>query len=241
MNPKETLLIITSSVFVSSPLTKITDPKEREKQYINSILFYLNETNINKIVICDNSGFEYSYLKLGIIAQQQNKKIELLSFKGDAYSIEKLGKGYGEGEIMKFILKNSRLLKDKDFFFKVTGRIIIKNINQIIKSINPSLNYFQTIREVLLFSASKVDTRFYFCNKHIFNENLLDIYYFINDLEGYYLEHIYYRALERNKIQYNNFKFYPNYVGISGSSGMSYNESLIKRIIKQLISRFFSF
>ena len=43
------ILIITSTVYVNSLQTVITDPNQRLQQYIDSIIYYLNTKNIEKI------------------------------------------------------------------------------------------------------------------------------------------------------------------------------------------------
>ena len=53
-------MIITSSVYVNSGLTALTDPGVREGQYVDSILFYIRSKAIRNIVVCDNSGFNYA-------------------------------------------------------------------------------------------------------------------------------------------------------------------------------------
>lgn len=235
MNPKETLLIITSSVFASSPLTKISNPQTREYQYVESILFYLNETNINKIILCDNSGFDYSKYNLQKIALQKNKEIEVLAFVGEHENVAKWGIGFGEGEILKYVLVNSKLIKQNDTFFKVSGRIIIKNLNRIIKKTNYKSNYFNQIRSRLIFPENKVDTRFYFCQKSLFINTLYDSYKNVNDPQGYYLEHSYYDDLKNYKRKFSDFRIIPNYQGVSGTLGIKYSESLIKRLLKQFL------
>ena len=141
------VLIITSTVSVNSCLTVLVDREIRLQQYIDSILFYLNAKVIDKIVVCDNSGFDYSELKfLSELACSNNKQIEFLNFKGSVNQIQEKGKGFGEGEIMKYILTNSKLFfEEEGSFLKVTGRLKVVNIDWVVKYLNPNINYFNAV------------------------------------------------------------------------------------------------
>ena len=83
------VLIITSTVSVSSCLTVLLNPEIRLKQYVDSVLFYLSSKRINRIIVCDNSSFDYSQIKIiSDHAVLNNKQIELLNFEGDVSKIQ---------------------------------------------------------------------------------------------------------------------------------------------------------
>ena len=224
------VLIITSTVNVNSNLTVLVNPKIRLEQYVESILFYLNSKKIDKIIICDNSLFDYSNVEVICkLAVKNNKIIEFLNFKGSTIKIQELGKGYGEGEIMSFIFINSKLIKQEEFsFLKVTGRLKLLNIDSILEFCKPNINYFQPTSLNPFIKSNKTDTRFYQCTKLVFNEFFEDSYQNVNDVEGVYLEHIYYNKLIDEKIRFENFKILPYFIGVSGSTGESYKISDIK-------------
>src|SRR5579864_4618510 len=122
-------LIITSTVYVNSDMTILVDPAVREQQYLDSILYYLKSPHLAAIVVCDNSGFDFSAdSRLTEAAAQSGKQIEFLRFSGDKKEIAAKGKGYGEGQMMAYIFAESRLLKEAGAsFFKVTGRLLVLN------------------------------------------------------------------------------------------------------------------
>ena len=80
------------------PFTTLTDISIREKQYIEAINFYLHNTDF-PIVFAENSG-------TGISKSHDlfpdNKRLELLSYKGNIHKNK--GKGYGEAEIINYAL-----------------------------------------------------------------------------------------------------------------------------------------
>jgi len=231
-------LIITSTVYVNSNLTVLTDPDLREKQYVDSILFYIGSAVIKKIVVCDNSGFDYSRIeRLSALAKQHGKEIEFLSFQGDKDKIKLKGKGYGEGEIMEYTLRNSRLLGRVEDFFKVTGRVIVPNIDRIASKVVPGEVCFQrvTMNPFGTLHKCKVDTRLYFCSYAFFEQNLLNAYKTVDDEGGRYLEHAYYDSLKAHRARWRGFKVFPRYSGISGSTGLSYSKPLWKWWIQKIV------
>jgi hypothetical protein len=234
-------LIITSAVFVNSNLTVLTDPALREQQYADSILFYLQTKNISRIIVCDNSGFDFSLNgSLAALAKANGKALECLSFLGNKDLVKAKGKGYGEGEIMDYVFRNSKLLKEAPGFFKVTGRVRVLNIDRLITHIHPGTDYFQRTRVIPLGDTywNAVDTRLYYCTREVFSRYLQDAYGNVDDQGGYYLEHAYYARLAGNMIPWESFKVFPRYSGISGSTGKTYAAAPVKWQIQRIICSF---
>ena len=121
----------------------IGDESIRLRQYVESIKFYIDSSDLKKIVFCENSGFVYNECdSLKKYALQKGKELEWLSFKGNESSVRKYGKGAGEDEIYLYAFENSKLLKSSLSFVKVTGRLIVTNINEIVCSVKKNVNYF---------------------------------------------------------------------------------------------------
>lgn len=219
------LLVITSTVYVNSQLTSLTDPEIRLSQYVESILFYIKSALFAEIIICDNSEFDYSAVDvIRKTAKDLNVNIEFLFFKGNTEYIQKQGKGYGEGEIIHHIMQFSLLIKKAPAFLKITGRIKVINIRSLVRSLSPASNYFQRIGMNPIRNRKMVDTRLYYCLKNDFIKTLLIRYKDVNDFDGYYLERTYYDGLH-GSIQYQNFIVLPRFQGVSGSHGGSLSEN----------------
>lgn len=235
------VLIITSTVNVNSCLTVLLNPEIRLEQYVDSILFYLESPKIKKIIVCDNSGFDYSSIKSIVeLAIRNNKQIEFLNFKGSINKIQEFGKGFGEGEIISFVFNNSKLLLLKEVsFLKVTGRLKILNIDRILEHLEPNVNYFNAVNLNPFVNLRKVDTRFYQCTKQNFKYFFEDSYKNVNDKEGFFLEHVYYEKIIEKKIEYKRFKILPNFFGVSGSTGMLYRMSKKNFLIRQFLYTLF--
>ena len=213
------LLIITGCVQVDSAMqyVAVRNTELRLKDYISTILWALEGENFEKVIFCDNSGFCYDSTKLKKIAASKSKQFEWLSFKENRNLANELGKGYGEGEIIKYALKNSSIISSSDkFLCKITGRLKITNIDGLIKK---NKNCFMKKH-----FSNEIDTRFYYVSIYTYKKYLMDAHERVNDSKKKYLEHVFYDALKQNNIKYSMFYKRPLFVGISGSTGRKYQD-----------------
>ena len=114
--------------------TALQDASIRKRQYIEAIDFYLRETDCN-IVFCENTD---TYIFDEITSPEKYGRVEYLTFKGNDYDKSR-GKSYGESQIMKYAIRNSTLINTVDFVCKITGRVKIRNINDILHKYDWSL------------------------------------------------------------------------------------------------------
>lgn len=123
------VILMTACVFPNDTKgTALQAPSIRKKQYLDAIDFYLRETPL-KIVFCENSG---TNLWDEIVSKGKNTRLEYLSFNCEGYRNK--GKGFGEAKIIQYAISNSQFIKDASFIIKITGRIIVKNINKLYLS-----------------------------------------------------------------------------------------------------------
>lgn len=216
------------------PFLSLKNEKIRLNQYLESIVFWLSRREVNNIIFCDNSNFDFNFDNLIKLSNDKGKKIEFLKFEGSKKSTI-YGKGYGEGEIIKYAIKNSKLLQNESFFYKVTGRLIVKNFDFFSFLNKKNSNVF------FLSSKNSVDTRFFKVDKSFYIDYLIDEYKKVNDKEGYYLEHVFYEKLSNYKGLLSKSPIMPYIIGISGSTGAKYKNNIIKhfcRNIKLIIGRY---
>lgn len=128
-------------------------------------------------------------------------------------------------------------MKNEDYFIKITGRLIVKNINKIFLTLNKNINYFNT-DDILGLISKRIDTRFYFVKISDYKEYLMKSYMNVYDDKGYYLEHVFYNVLKEKNIKHRCFYIYPKFEGVSGSTGKIYNSSNIGVNIKNDILAF---
>lgn len=80
----------------------LNDAKLRLQQYIEAISFYINNTNLD-IVIVENSGYDMAS-ESGFDNIRNSGRIELLSYLASE-QVRFNGKGYGEGDILRYALE----------------------------------------------------------------------------------------------------------------------------------------
>lgn len=218
---------------------KLIEKEKRIEEYITGLNFLIKSKAINKIVFCDNSGDIEAINRVKLAIEKENiswrKKLEVMQFLGNNKEIIAKGKGFGEGELVEYALSNSELLKNENEFIKLTGRIIVKNIDSIIKKMKPEVSY---INPVKIYGFDKqMDTKFYKMNIAFYKENFLSIYKKVNDREHVFIEHLFWEVIKKKKINYNNTTEYPIYIGKSGSIGRNYGTSKIKYFVKNVMCK----
>lgn len=199
----------------------ICDQKVRLQQYVDSIIFYIKHSLFRNIVFCENSNFKYDDVsKLELLASQYNKNFEWISFAGETSKISTFGKGYGEDEIVDYALENSLLLAKCESFAKVTGRLILQNVDEMIKPCSLKENYF--LRDIYRHHTYAVDTRFYVVNKDFFCTNLRGCYKKdYSKAETQALEDVYFLLLRG---RYKPFYHFYDFTGVSGGNGRDYSK-----------------
>lgn len=231
------LAIITGTIRPPLQMSQLTlrDEEERFRQYEESICSLINSKAFSEIVFCENSGYGTEKLShLMDRAEDAHIKLELLSFQGDTDKICIHGKGYGEGEIMDYVFSKSRFAKEASYFVKITGRLKVDNIQEIVVRLKQEKTYFnipnRTIRDIY-------DTRIYAMPADQFQKSFRNVYEQVMDGQGIFLEHVYTQVLKDCRIRVTNFPRYPRIVGMSGSGGIAYSYTEWKCRIRDVLGR----
>ena len=178
-------LLITSSVIATDPNTKMNNSKLRLQLLIESIELWMMTPGISGIVVCDGSGFVIEeHMLANKINKNSNIQCEFINFKNNSESVALLGKGFGEGEIINYAIKNSKILANADIFAKCTGRLWVENFEKCLKRYNG----FAKFDVMGIFKPKLVDTRFYIVEKEFYIKNLSKLYLNVNDKHKNYLE-----------------------------------------------------
>lgn len=123
-------LLLTASIDPKgSAFTKRSDPKIRERDYIEALGFYLEKGNY-PVVFCENSGYDLSAVRS--LLSQALVPVEALQFNGQTAPPERR-KGYGELLIIRHALSHSKLVSLSDYVVKITGRYRVENLNEVLK------------------------------------------------------------------------------------------------------------
>ena len=235
-NRDKVILIITACI---SPNTNqrhlvLKDVDERLRQYLDSIYYYLRESFFKKIIFCDNSGYDYN--EIGNIidfASSIGKELEWLSFKGNSDLVAKYStKGIGEDEIMDYIFTNSKLVIGAKSFVKVTGRLLVQNVDALLYTAQYGKNYFY--RNIYSDDFHELDTRFYVMDIDYYNLKVRNCYNRIKDYDMS-MELVYSKLIHND---YALLSHYPRIKGCSGGVGTDYGkESEIKLFIFDVLCK----
>jgi len=192
--------------------TKLQNSDHRKKQYIKALDWYIKNTKFN-IIFTENSNCDFSNMYKKYI---EENRLEYLTYNGNDYD-KSLGKGFGEANIIKYAINNSKLICDDDCIIKITGRVKVLNISKLIninaKEIQCNRNNNKYI-ESTIFSFPIQFFKKYF----IKNINL------INDSKSFYFEHALYKSVnEQNEFKKSEFKMNPKIDGFRGTTGRKYS------------------
>jgi hypothetical protein len=197
--------------------TSLNNIEEREVQYVNAIRHYLKNTNY-PVVFVENSGTDISYYFREYVESAQ---LECITLHGNQN--KEKGKGYGECEIIRHAIENSRIILSSNEvrIVKITGRLIILNICPIIRF----HGIFTSKRTTLCMINSDLsfpDSRIIMAHIDFYKEFLL-YQEKINDSQGYFFEHALCDIIKNNRqYPFSPFFLHPQIIGISGSTGKQY-------------------
>lgn len=216
----DTVIFLTACVNPKGmSFTKLTTPKERAKQYVDAIKYYIINTNYN-ILLVENTG--YSFEK-DFKHEVMQGRIELLTFHGNEYD-RLFGKGYGEGLIVTYAIKHSTLLVNANKIIKITGRHIITNFKIIDKVIK-----ITSRKPFIHFNLAYTGDRQTACSDmfigttNFFKKYLFNYLPKINDSQNYYFEDALYDAaklaIKEKNYHFSLLPFNLQQQGLSGTTG----------------------
>lgn len=211
---KKAVILLTGCINPNGmPFTMLTNATERQKQYINAINFYLKTTKC-KIIFCENSNTDiHSFF------ENKQEKLEIITFPGN--KDKQRGKGFGEAEIINHALCHSSFIQKDSIIIKITGRLIVNNINHIINSLKCERDFVTcSLHSDLKFADSRI-----FCATQSFYIAFLKMKDHIDDSKGVFFEHVLASTVLNSSMRFIPFSEEPLFIGISGTTGESYQKS----------------
>jgi hypothetical protein len=227
-------ILLTSCVIVSDLSVSLKDEDSRIRLTIESIEKWLAISSDLRLVVCDGSNFDFSKI---VLEKFPEANIECIFFENNKELVSVYGKGYGEGEIVKYAISNSVYLKESDFFAKCTAKLWVENFFECIKCWNGTLlckGYFSNVFSFKKTQFSYVDTRFYLVSKSFYLKNLDSEYLNVGGEQGLSLEHCFRDVILKKKYKKILFNVPPVICGVGGGSGTYYKNNM-KRRIKEVI------
>ena len=243
MKKKPVILLMTATITPpkNCPDLVRADPKIRMNDYINALKYYLDIPSqyCDRIIFAENSDTNLEHMQSILKFNHQNKQVEFISFpQGNSFP-PAYGKGYGEMLLIDYAMENSKMISDQDIIWKATGRLILNNLTEIIKTSTQDYDVYCDLHNdyKLLGLDHFFDPRFY-----SFTKKGYDTFFrpHTNNLQGAHIEHYFYKVLLEN-INGNKiiprFKKVPMIHGIVGSSNKNYwtINKIIQRNMQKII------
>lgn len=152
MSYARNLLLVTATIAPSKdmPSNALTDAVERLDHYAQALRSYLSFPGAypDQILFCENSGYDLAPLRS--IASDENphgKPVHFWSFAPEAPP--ELGKGYGELEILDRAYETHLAgLSEDTVVWKVTGRLVVKNLDRVIRSRPAAARFYIDMRKL---------------------------------------------------------------------------------------------
>jgi hypothetical protein len=213
----ETLLMTATFHAPDTPYLVLRDESARIRQYMAALVAWARTSRVRRIIFAENSGTRFDFSRIVAHLEAAGKEVELIVFDGNAGS-PRFGKGYGEGVILEHAFAHSRLLRRADTFYKVTGRLFVRNFDEV-SAATTSRHAFKR-KYGKPGNPSKVDTTFYKCGLDLFESRLMDAYRDVDDMKRVFIEHQYFDRLRDTDV--GGFPLAPETVGESASTGKIY-------------------
>ena len=150
------ILLLTATITppAGAPLLHRANPHDRLQDYERALKFYLQLLNrsIDSIVFAENSNSDVSTLQNMVAQSGFTERVEFLVFDGlDHPPI--YGRAYGEFKLNDYVMNNSQIInspiQNKEILvWKVTGRYIVKNLDQIIARKPSTFDIYYNCRHV---------------------------------------------------------------------------------------------
>lgn len=138
------------------------DPKEREAMYVEALKFYAEKGLC--VVFAENSGWievEGSWFKVqGSRVKDNFDNVEFVDVSGPEYD-QSRGKGYNETILLHKAVMKSKKIQEAGCFFKITGRLKVLNIEDLLKEVEGLRFKVQGLSSSLSFVADCKDHKVY--------------------------------------------------------------------------------
>lgn len=223
-------ILLTSCIYVSDDSVALKSAQDRVRLTIESIEKWLAVAPSSKIVICDNSNYDFSEL---LKERFPNECIESLCFSGDKQAVIANGKGYGEGEIIEYAIKKSKYILEAGCFTKSTSRLWVENYKYFLSQWNGNCIFKPVFKNSFSFKSTEisyVDTRFYMISLDLYTKFFGKAHQKINPKSPDGIEEIFLKVIFSENLKNIFCHRYPEIHGVSGASGQYYRNSLKKNI-----------
>ena len=201
----------------ATPTLVVRREEDRVLQYMSALVSWARPRHVRRIVFAENSNTQFDFSKVIRYLEAAGKEIEILVFDGNKEAA-RLGKGFGEGEILEHVYNNSKLMRPSSTFYKVTGRIFVRNFDLVSESTTVPVVFHR--QKGKAGKKPKANTVFFKCSRELFEARLLHCYKQVDEPDGVQFENLYFDQLL--DVAPPDFSVPPALVGQQASTGKIY-------------------
>ncbi len=235
MNTDKVPILLTSSVIAHDTGVALKNTEARIDLAIESLSRWLKIDPKLPIVLCDGSSHDFT----NIVAEKfPSSQIECLYFENNQDLVKKFGRGFGEGEIIRYAINHSEFINRAGCFAKCTSKLWVDNYTECTQNWNGSLlckgvflNVFSLFNKTVF---SYIDTRFYIVSCVMYRKYFENAHLEIRVEHGKGLEDCFHEIFVKNNICFSLFNIAPVINGVGGGTGTYYKNSN-KRKIKEML------
>ena len=250
MNKTPHTVVLTATVTPAAgmPGTVRSDPAVRLKDYCDAFEFYASLPHhiVDKILVLENSGANLDAFRRISDEKKVNKKVEYINISS-AYDATK-GKGYGEFLMLDKGLTKSTLCTSASKLWKITGRLQILNLTNLIETAPPNYEIYCDLRKVPFIGEKLGSNQWMELRLFSFNLPGYDKFFRNRFDADYVLEKPFFKTLEGEVLNGNmsvipRFLVQPILNGFSGHSNRDYSgpkdkaKNILRKVCRRLAPR----
>jgi hypothetical protein len=228
-------ILLTSSVVAHDTGVALKNTQERIQLTLESIQAWLSIEPTLRLVVCDGSRYDFSAT---VTQHFPEAAIECLHFDNPQDLVRLHGRGYGEGEIVRYAINHSRFIAEAGCFAKCTSKLWVENFLECAAGWQDGLrlkavflDVFAPLRPTRL---AYIDTRFYIVSCTAYRQYFQDAHFQIRKNEGHGLEECFRDIFLEQGFRGALFTVPPVICGVGGGTGVSYRNPWKRRIKERL-------
>ena len=213
--------MLTAAIIVSAGIGAVEEAAVRRQQYLTALRYYVK---FAPVYFLENSGYDLlGDAEFTAIAGVQLREIA-------AQENESCGKGYREFHAVDIWQESEKNPPAR--IVKITGRYLFANIEKLLAECRAAPD------DLLLFDLYPRNgiavTSLFSTSWSEYAKYLRGLYAQVNDRQGVWIEHLFYRELIARRANWRLFRHEPDVIGLSGSSGLEMRNSRVRMFLKQV-------
>ena len=235
---------MTATITPSAKMPHLTraNPEIRLQDYYQALKFYLEIPShyIDRIVFLENSDTDLDRFRQ-LASNYPNKQVEFISVSSN-YAVER-GKGYGEFRMLDQGLEQCSSIAPDDVFWKVTGRLKVSNLQQLIETSPKNYLLYCDMRNVPIIGEKLggnqwMELRVFSCTLSAYDRFLRGEYHKVTD-SSVSIEKVLFQTFKsklKDDLIVPRFTRQPIVEGYSGFGDVSYQSTSykLKNLLRQV-------